>query len=48
MTRSAADWLDRIRGLDLPRKVRIMNVCGGHEQSIAQQSCAARCPRGWS
>ena len=31
---SAAVWLDRIRALDLPERVRIMNVCGGHERSI--------------
>jgi hydrogenase expression/formation protein HypD len=30
----AADWLARIRELDLPERVRIMNVCGGHERSI--------------
>lgn len=27
-------WLDRIRALDLPRTVKVMNVCGGHERSI--------------
>jgi hydrogenase expression/formation protein HypD len=31
---SAADWLARIHALDLPERVRIMNVCGGHERSI--------------
>ncbi|MFD0981453.1 hydrogenase formation protein HypD [Tropicimonas aquimaris] len=36
MRRSAADWLDRIRALNLPGKVRIMNVCGGHERSITR------------
>jgi hydrogenase expression/formation protein HypD len=34
MSASARDWLERIRGLDLPERVRIMNVCGGHERSI--------------
>ena len=30
-----ARWLQRIRDLPLPqRKIRIMNVCGGHERSI--------------
>lgn len=30
-----ARWLQRIRELPLPpRKIRIMNVCGGHERSI--------------
>lgn len=28
-------WLDRIRALDLPRPFKVMNVCGGHERSIA-------------
>jgi hydrogenase expression/formation protein HypD len=30
----AATWLRRIHALDLPERVRIMNVCGGHERSI--------------
>lgn len=29
-----ADWLARIRALTHERRVRIMNVCGGHERSI--------------
>jgi hydrogenase expression/formation protein HypD len=28
-------WLERIRALPLPEKVRVMNVCGGHERSIS-------------
>jgi hydrogenase expression/formation protein HypD len=32
----AAHWLERIRALKLPSRVRILNVCGGHERSIAQ------------
>ena len=32
---AARDWLERIRALPLPRRVRIMNVCGGHERAIA-------------
>jgi hydrogenase expression/formation protein HypD len=31
----ASDWLERIRALPLPERVRIMNVCGGHERSKA-------------
>ena len=31
---SARAWLERIRGLPLPERVRVMNVCGGHERSI--------------
>jgi hydrogenase expression/formation protein HypD len=30
----AQQWLARIRALDLPDKVRVMNVCGGHERSV--------------
>ena len=32
---TARHWLERIRALPLPPKIRIMNVCGGHERSIA-------------
>ncbi|HHO67782.1 MAG TPA: hydrogenase formation protein HypD [Gammaproteobacteria bacterium] len=34
MAVSARQWLERIHALDLKRKVRIMNVCGGHERAI--------------
>lgn len=27
-------WLDKIRQMRLPKNIRIMNVCGGHERSI--------------
>ncbi len=32
---SAQSWLQKIRSLPLPDKVRLMNVCGGHERSIS-------------
>jgi hydrogenase expression/formation protein HypD len=32
----AAQWLARINALELPSKIRVLNVCGGHERSIAQ------------
>ena len=35
MSLTATQWLERIRALELPGKVRIMNVCGGHERSIS-------------
>jgi hydrogenase expression/formation protein HypD len=35
MTTSAREWLARIRSLPLPEKVKIMNVCGGHERAIS-------------
>lgn len=34
MPLSARQWLDRIRDLPHRGKVKIMNVCGGHERSI--------------
>jgi hydrogenase expression/formation protein HypD len=38
MTLSAKQWLERIRALPIPStkhdRVKIMNVCGGHERSI--------------
>jgi hydrogenase expression/formation protein HypD len=30
----AAHWLERIRALSLPRPIRVLNVCGGHERTI--------------
>jgi hydrogenase expression/formation protein HypD len=35
MSTSAKQLLEKIRELPLPGKVRIMNVCGGHERSIS-------------
>lgn len=32
---TAAEWLERIRALPLPERVRVMNVCGGHERTIS-------------
>lgn len=46
MPLSAVDWLERIRTLDLPPKVRIMNVCGGHERSITQAGLRNALPAG--
>lgn len=40
----ARDWLSRIRALDLPRRVRIMNVCGGHERSITMAGLRGALP----
>ena len=34
MTTTAVDWLARIRALPLPERIKVMNVCGGHERSI--------------
>lgn len=35
MKTTAKAWLKRIHALELPEKVKIMNVCGGHERSIS-------------
>lgn len=34
MTTTAQHWLQRIHRLNLPTKIKIMNVCGGHERAI--------------
>jgi len=40
----ARRWLDRIRALDLPGNIRIMNVCGGHERSITMAGLRGALP----
>jgi hydrogenase expression/formation protein HypD len=40
----ARDWLERIRGLPLPGRVRLLNVCGGHERSISQAGLRGALP----
>lgn len=39
-------WLERIRGLALTGPVKIMNVCGGHERSIAHAGLRSLLPEG--
>jgi hydrogenase expression/formation protein HypD len=41
MTLTAQDWLNKIKALPLTRRVRIMNVCGGHERSITMAGLRA-------
>ncbi len=41
---AARDWLARIRTLPLPPKVRIMNVCGGHERAITMAGLRGALP----
>jgi hydrogenase expression/formation protein HypD len=43
-TDTASHWLDRIRALPLPRRVKIMNVCGGHERSITMAGLRSALP----
>jgi hydrogenase expression/formation protein HypD len=45
MTATAKDWLARIHALPLPPKVKIMNVCGGHERSITHAGLRAALPK---
>ncbi len=37
-------WLEKIRTLPLPERVRIMNVCGGHERSITMAGLRSALP----
>jgi len=41
---TARGWLERIRGLPLPDRVRVMNVCGGHERSITMAGLRGALP----
>ena len=43
--KSAQHWLDSIRALPLASRVRIMNVCGGHERSISMAGLRSALPR---
>lgn len=42
---SARDWLENIRALPLAGRVRIMNVCGGHERSITMAGLRGALPQ---
>jgi hydrogenase expression/formation protein HypD len=44
MTLDAKGWLRRIHELPLKQRVRIMNVCGGHERSITQAGLRGALP----
>lgn len=44
MTATARQWLEDIRKLKLPNKIRIMNVCGGHERSISMAGLRGALP----
>jgi len=44
MSRSAKQWLAEIHALDLPDRVKIMNVCGGHERSITMAGLRTALP----
>ena len=40
----ARDWIERIRALDLPERVKVMNVCGGHERSVTVSGMRSALP----
>lgn len=42
---SAREWLERIRGLPFKDRIRVMNVCGGHERSISMAGLRGVLPR---
>lgn len=42
---AAKEWLGRIRDLPLRGRVRVMNVCGGHERSISMAGLRGALPR---
>lgn len=44
MALEARQWLEKIRRLPLPGRVRIMNVCGGHERSITMAGLRGALP----
>lgn len=44
MAEEARLWLERIRALPLARRVRLMNVCGGHERSITMAGLRTALP----
>jgi len=44
VARSAKQWLQAIHALDLPQRVKIMNVCGGHERSITMSGLRGALP----
>ncbi len=44
MSLGAKQWLNAIQALKLPERVKIMNVCGGHERSITMAGLRAALP----
>ncbi|HEY5776255.1 MAG TPA: hypothetical protein VIS57_09230, partial [Xanthomonadales bacterium] len=44
MQLTANQWLERIRSLPLENKLKIMNVCGGHERSITMAGLRSALP----
>lgn len=40
----AKEWLERIRALPIENRIRVMNVCGGHERSISMAGLRGALP----
>lgn len=45
MASAAQTWIERIRALPLPARLRVLNVCGGHERSISMAGLRGVLPR---
>ena len=45
VSHTAEYWLEALRGLGIKRRVRIMNVCGGHERSISMAGLRSAIPK---
>ena len=44
MSLTAKDWLENIRALPIKHRMRIMNVCGGHERTITMAGLRGALP----
>lgn len=44
MSGAAQEWLTKIAALDLPRTVKVMNVCGGHERTVSMSGLRSVLP----
>ena len=44
MVNNGSEWIDHIKSLQLPRKIKILNVCGGHERTINQAGLRTAIP----
>jgi hydrogenase expression/formation protein HypD len=42
---SATEWLSKIAALRLPRKIKVMNVCGGHERTVSMSGMRSVLPK---
>lgn len=45
MSLSARQWLERIHALELPERLKIINVCGGHERAITMAGLRGALPK---